>query len=548
MTTPQFSLIDDDWIRCRRLDGDLVEMSLTTLFATAGSIRSISGDSPIQDYAVLRVLLPIFWRAHRRDPDLSHGGEAERYSDWWEERHEALIAGGPDSTVLEYLSKYRDRFNLVGPTPFMQVGSLETASGRYSPIRRLQPDTESDFFSLRSGPGIESLSLAEAARWIIAIQATDASGIKSGAIGDPRVKGGKGYPIGSGFTGLTGGVIIHGRSLAETLLLNTVPAMVFGASSADDLPAWERDPDGPAERPLPTPTGPNDLLTWQSRRIRLILEGDRATGVLVSNGDKIPDAGANVMGDPMTAYRFSTAKSKKGRRVFYPRQHDVERTIWRAVGPLLMRSGIEIDLPKGAEPPKPPETIRHLGALRDNGFLAPDMAINIELIGIGYGAQSSTISQVITTGLALPPGVFDNSDTAVSQTVVDAARAATESSKLLGIYAGQLLQAAGGDYEFQSAKATQLLDALEPDFRSWLPKVQRDSLDHDISHWQGAVYDRTLLRAAELLRSSGPAALIGRYVSEDYLLTAGTAFSQLDRKLRTTLNRLPTPASKKDQQ
>ncbi|MGC2927788.1 type I-E CRISPR-associated protein Cse1/CasA, partial [Enterococcus faecalis] len=79
------------------------------------------------------------------------------------------------------------------------------------------------------------------------------------------------------------------------------------------------------------PQGPADLATWQSRRIRLMPEGDRVVGVIVCNGDKIPDAGANVLDDPMTPYRFSTNKSKKDHDVYYPRPYDVERTMWKAL-------------------------------------------------------------------------------------------------------------------------------------------------------------------------------------------------------------------------
>src|SRR5699024_11855602 len=109
-------------------------------------------------------------------------------------------------------------------------------------------------------------------------------------------------------------------SLLETLLLNTVPECVLsmqaGADILQDKPVWERKPDTAEERsksgPIaPSPMGPSDLATWQSRRIRLEFAGDRATSVIISNGDKIPDAGKNDMDDPMTPYRYSTNQSKK---------------------------------------------------------------------------------------------------------------------------------------------------------------------------------------------------------------------------------------------
>ena len=59
--------------------------------------------------------------------------------------------------------------------------------------------------------GLERISWAEAARWLVHVHAFDPSGIRSGAVGDPSVKGGKGYPIGPGWTGQVGVVIVEGQ-------------------------------------------------------------------------------------------------------------------------------------------------------------------------------------------------------------------------------------------------------------------------------------------------------------------------------------------------
>ena len=190
---------------------------------------------------------------------------------------------------------------------------------------------------MRAGKARDSLSYAEAARWLVYAQAYDYSGIKSGAVGDSRVKGGKGYPIGTGWTGMTGGVLVVGENLLDTLILNTCSSAL---TIPQDKPVWERQPDGSDTREKvgenAYPQGPSDLLTWQSRRIRLHSEGNRVTGVILSNGDKIPDAGANVFGDPMTPYRYSTNKSKKNMDIYYPATFSPQRTVWRALDALIV--------------------------------------------------------------------------------------------------------------------------------------------------------------------------------------------------------------------
>ena len=290
-----FSLLTEPWIRCQRTDGNDVLLSLQEVFEGSSAVAGLRGDSPTQDYAVLRVLLAIFWRAHRHEATAAPGQTFD-FEEWREDTWLAATEGGPDRAVLEYLDQHSDRFDLLHPTrPFMQVADLRTSKDSRFPVARIIPEAESGYFTMRAGAGLDSLSVEEAARWVIHTQAYDYSGIKSGAVGDQRVKGGRGYPIGTGWTGMTGGTTILGDTLRETLVLNTAPS-VFQRSEAD-LPVWEREPDGPAERTVPTPSGPSDFATWQSRRIRLFPADGRIVAVLVCNGDRIPDAGANVFGD-----------------------------------------------------------------------------------------------------------------------------------------------------------------------------------------------------------------------------------------------------------
>src|SRR5699024_5865445 len=123
------------------------------------------------------------------------------------------------------------------------------------------------------------------------VHAYDISGIKTGVVGDPRVKGGRGYPIGTGWAGAIGGVMVERDNLWRTLLLNLVPEdhPEILEHSDRDRPAWEAPPSLPseAEDVAARPYGPMDLFTWQARRVRLFGDESGVTGVLVANGDKI---------------------------------------------------------------------------------------------------------------------------------------------------------------------------------------------------------------------------------------------------------------------
>lgn len=542
---PSFSLLSHPWIRCDMPDDSSQELSLRDLFDGEHHALRVRGDSPTQDYAVLRLVLAITWRAHRTDEVLADVYDPYRFDDWWEEAFAQAHSGARDEVVLEYLERHAERFDLLHPqTPFMQVPDLDTAKSTRLPVHRIVPEAEQDYFTTRAGHGLDRLTLAEAARWSVHLQAYDYSGIKSGALGDPRVKGGKGYPIGQGWTGLTGGVVVHGRSLRETLVLNTPAQLVMSADTAADLPAWERQPDDATERPSTAPTGPCDLLTWQSRRLRLFVEDGYVTSVLVSNGDKIPEAGANILADPMTPYRYSANKSKKGSPVFYPRPHDAEQTVWRSLEPLLVREGVVVDLPgggrtKGAQPPKAPATVTALTDLRNEGLLTEE-PLTVELVSMHYGPQAASVSHVVSTVLELPRSVLISHSPQLTEVLVSAGRGAREASVRYGRYAGNLLMAAGGDYVYQAEAAASVLDTLEPDFRSWLATVDNQDPDDSLTTWFHLVERQVLEMAATLLGGAGPKALAGRVVDQggsSRTVSAGTAFQRLQRDLLAVLPR-----------
>lgn len=536
-----FSLLDEPWIRCRRIDGTDAALSLREVFDGSQSVVEIRGESPTQDYAILRVLLAVFWRAHRGDTVVDLG-ETFDILDWHEGAWDAATSGGPDTAVLDYLEQYRDRFDLLHPTqPFMQVASLHTSKDSRFPVGRIIPEAESDYFTMRAGSGLDALDLAEATRWLIHTQAYDYSGIKSGAVGDPRVKGGRGYPIGTGWSGMTGGTTILGGTLRQTLVLNTVQDALL---SAEDLPVWEREPDGPEERPLAHPTGAADLSTWQSRRVRLFVADERVTQVLVSNGDRIPDAGANIFGDPMTPYRFSANKSTASKTVHYPRSYAVSRMMWRSLEPLIALDG-DVALARGEKSGHRPATLDLLAKARSAHLTESQQIISVRLTSASYGPKESSASTTVDARLDIPRRLLGSEAGLTRRAVLDNARATLAAAVNLGTFGGRLLVAAGGEYSFRAAPTDALLAELEPDFRDWLRHLDLETAEAAMVRWQQHVADRIRERAIVLLRGAGPKALIGREVVQNDrtdLVTAGTAYAQLQRDLRKSLPLLPSPA------
>ncbi|TRX34577.1 type I-E CRISPR-associated protein Cse1/CasA [Corynebacterium guaraldiae] len=550
--TPTFNLLDEPWIKCMDGTNQPVTLSIRDVFSGRGDAYKVVGDSPTQDYAVLRVLLAIFWRAHALDLIDNYADSSWEdfdWPEWFDELREQLVNEKRDDVVLDYLDGLEDRFDLLSPiAPFMQVADLHTKSGATKPVSFIVPEAADDFFTMRTAEGRESLALDEAARWLIHAQAFDYSGIKSGAEGDPRVKGGRGYPIGTGWTGRTGGTIVLGEGgILETLILNTPPSAVLdsqeGGAVSADTPVWEREPDTAAQRPGSSddigavPHGAVDLATWQARRIRLFFEGDRAVQVLVSNGDRIPDAGKNVMGDPMTPYRYSPNQSKKGTDAYYARPYDPTRTMWRALDALIaLEDDPGFDNGKN-KAPKRPRNLSNLAALEADGYLDKSL-LDLALVSMEYGPQESSVASTFIATIGLPLVVLraDETGRKVRNAVRTSAEKTGKAAISLGWFAGQLLVAAGGDYEFGSSTADRFYARLEPLFLTWMAGLSSDNAEKRQIDWQKQVREQVLRDARALLRGAGTKAIVGREVDagdsgKGRIVSAGSLYRQLHRRL-----------------
>src|SRR5690606_36414242 len=307
------------------------------------------------------------------------------------------------------------------------VADLRSAKNETSGLEKLIIDVPNGapFFTTRIGSGLNRISFPEAARWLVHVHAFDPSGIKTGAVGDPRVKGGRGYPIGVGWAGLLGGVSAIGATLTETWQLNLIaPTLVDISSGPDDYPPWER-PQLTEKVEVggtrPEPAGMVDLYTWQSRRVRLVADTDGVTGVVLAQGD--PMSPQNRHGtEPMTSWRYSDPQTKKlGRDVYMPNEHDPERSIWRGLAALLPYAEAETTS-KGAPPRLSPALVRWLSKIGDAGAADGQRVVRLRATGMTYGPQSATAEAMVDDMLALPLSLLGQDAAELETVVVDQVR------------------------------------------------------------------------------------------------------------------------------
>ncbi|GAB3476977.1 type I-E CRISPR-associated protein Cse1/CasA [Amycolatopsis cihanbeyliensis] len=531
-----FSLIDQPWLPARTTEGTAVELSLVEVFERAHRLANLSSDLPTQYFALIRTLLAVL-----------HGAlEGPRNLKDWEQLWGAEHL--PHEVVAAYLERHRERFDLLHPyTPFFQVADLSTTKGETSELSKLIADVPNGrpFFTNRLDRRM-SLSFAEAARWLVHCQAFDPSGIKSGAIGDDRVKKGKGYPIGTGWSGRLGGLLPEGRSLRETLLLNLIPRdfALTKRAHESDLPVWEHEQLGATVRPDPVVRGPIDLYTWQSRRIRLVPENGKVTRVLICNGDPVEPQNRH-RDEPHTRWRRSAAQEKKSSEsvVYMPREHDPERAIWRGLESIL--PGTAGTQRKEAAAGLTAGILEWLSLLSDD-ILDGDFPVQIRAIGMAYGNQNSVTDEIMDDALSLRSALLRQDATQLTGMAVGCVQAADDAARALGSLALNLAQAAGKAPPKPGApdpasladrtRAVELAYAeLDAPFRGWLSGLGPDSdpVEEQVA-WHRTACGVVRALARDLQQRAPATAWTGRRVN-GYLVTAAHAALWFDRKLREAL-------------
>lgn len=512
-----FDLVSRPWLPVQLDDGSTAELSLREVFAQAGRVRRLVGDVPTQEFALLRLLLAILHDAVEGPQDI------DAWEDLW-------TAADPFTAVPGYLDRHRDGFDLLHPQrPFFQTAALRTEKDEVASLNRIVADVPNGepFFSMRR-PDVGRLAFAEAARWLVHAQAFDPSGIKSGAVGDPRVKAGKGYPQGVAWPGNLGGVFAEGGNLRETLLLNLI------AADSDvprvhpyDRPVWRREPCGPGPLDSGTdeirPSGPRDLYTWQSRRLRLHTgnapgTSGFVTGVVLAYGDPLtPQHKQHI--EPMTGWRRSTAQEKKLREpvVYMPRQHDPGRAAWRGLASLLFAGPGPDGSAQHREAASAlrPAVVEWVARLTVEGALPRRSLIRARTTGAVYGTQQSVIDEMIDDGVTLRVVLLHDENPVYGRTAVDAVGDAEAAVGALCQLADNLARASGATPGPPGDTARDLgFGALDGPYRQWLLGLG-DSTDPSWSReeWQCTAYRIVRELGSGLLDAAGTAAWQGRMIT-----------------------------------
>lgn len=477
---PTFSLISQPWIPCLGMDGAVKEYSLLEVFKEAKQLKAIAAELPITDFALLRLCLAIVYAAHR-DKTL----DTELWAEWFEE-------GLPADDIERYFEEQSDYFDLFHPeTPFFQVAGLRNSKDERFGLERLILDVPAGapFMTTRIGEGLESISYSEGARALVTLQSFDVSGIKTGAVGDPRVKGGKGYGIGPGWTGRLGGVFFEGINLHDTFMLNLVGTHPgSGDRWTNDAPAWETfhwtagDAQAAVNSDIEA-TGPQALYTWQNRRVRLFPEDGVIKHVIVAQGD--PLAPQNMFElEPMSGWRNSPAQQKALKSsvpVYMPREHDPARMLWRNVGSLLPT---ERNNTSTEERFKSSESSEWLGELYLDAMLPHDYPVRLHGVGLAYGSQQAVVDELYDDVVSGQLATFASTSQHVQQAINNAIEASEQAVLALRNLAANIATSKGLGVEGPREEASTLAYAtLDAPFREWFSRVTPENIEELLPEW-----------------------------------------------------------------
>lgn len=539
MEQMEFNLLDEPWIRVMTEDCIVVERSLMQVLLNSHQYQRLAGELPTQDVALLRLLLAILQTVfYRVDPE----GEDDPIEDRAAaiRRWQALWNAGrfPVQPIRTYLETWKDRFWLFHQEhPFYQVPAA--ALGTKFKASKLNGELSESahkmrLFPLRDGEEKETLSYAEAARWLVTLIGFDDSASTKKETG-----------TGTGWLGDRVNVYAIGENLFETLMLNLVFLKDGRYVWAENIPAWEQPTMTTAKkREIPLPDNQAELLTLQSRRLILSREENRVTGFSSTGGDFFGKEGrVNAFSEQMTLWRAGKTP-KNAVPQFVPASVDPWRQMWRDFEVILGRR----------EDTHIPGVVAWLTELRRKNVI-PRKYVHIASVGVTYDSKKGSIADIISDHLDFQMSLLDAAGELWIVLVGGEIHLIDKVARTLGALAEGLYLAQGGQLDGAGKKARQsqrgegmrlLYAAVDLPFREWLAHIGAQHGDDENTRaqeqqcWRSIVFRIADNLGREMIRDAGTAAFTGRWIVNEMAETNGRFFTKTNGERKSVFYSSPT--------
>jgi CRISPR system Cascade subunit CasA len=528
-----FNLLHEPWILVLNLEGKTEEVSLLTVMERAHEFRGLAGELPTQDVAILRLLLATLYATFTRADvqgsrkTINNATEAlERWQSLWELNRFPL---GP---IKKRLCHYEERFFLFHPErPFYQVAGLAKGTD-YTAAKLLGNLSESGnkvrLFPVRTGDGKRSISYAEAARWLLYLNAFDDTSSK------PSVRGQKMPSPGAGWLGKLGLIYANGADLFETLMLNFVLLNDNGEPWGNGNAAWEIDELRTKEREeIVLPQDQLTILTLQSRRLFLQREANRVLGYRLLGGDFFPRE--NAITEQMTLWRKDSKED-----VYLPKRHDPSKQLWRDF-PSFLADGDDL---------KKPGIVRWLSILKERGLISN--TITFRIASVKYGDKDFFVTDVFEDSLSLNTGMLSKLGEEWVMRIIRLLSITEECIAQLAYLAADLAKASGDSDSIYHKAGKGIGNVAKADayfrldvpFRRWLADIDPAQSDMGETEqvWKDTVGRVLLQLGEEMTHQSGEKGIVGRWVKgkddkKGKLYTAPGALVKFSSNIKRTIGK-----------
>jgi CRISPR system Cascade subunit CasA len=317
-----FSLVQQAWIPVRTAQGELREIGLLEALTQADQFLRLESQSPLEMAALYRLLLAVL---HRAIPEIDNKNRLS----WFRN-------GLPNDKITTYLEQNKDRFDLFGKHPFLQIPNLRD-EGYIKHWSELAAELGSGnttmlFNNAKRENSIEPTyptTPAQAIRKLLEYQTFALGGLIRKFI--PSA------PAAPSATGVM--TIVQGENLLQTLCLN----LLFQDTELwqQDYALWEHDAVSITylkTDPSEFPRGIVHRYCWLTRSLELLpeLEDGQLMVRFVARASGIRLKEEIHIRDPMVTWK-APKDDKSG---FRPLGLNTEKAFWRDYAALLPTSEV----------------------------------------------------------------------------------------------------------------------------------------------------------------------------------------------------------------
>lgn len=510
MNEIEFNLIDEPWIRVMDSNCNISEVSLKDAILNAHNYKSLSGELPTQDIAVMRLMLAVLHTVFSRADENGNECPLEDNEEEAVDRWKALWKKGrfSEKAIDDYFEKWHERFWLFHPErPFGQVAGLTIGTDYDAPKLNGEISESSNkvrFFSMYSGNEKSSLTYPQAARWLLYLNAYDDTSSKPTKEGKAKAGGSLPSP-GVGWLGKLGLIYITGNNLFETLMLNLI-LVNENKVQENQNPLWEQEKVSDAERTeIALPYDLAALYTLQSRRILLIRKDNKVVSYKLLGGDFFEKE--NAFFEPMTVW----SSPKKDNDIFTPKRHDSSKQMWREFSVLFEEKGN-----------KQAGVVRWFkNYLQGKNLIPRSFLLKTSITSVEYGDKDFFVKNVFSDSLTMHAELLSELGAnwrAKIETEIDRCG---KLANAIAYLAQNLYVASGGSNskkdkhytEIPNVVTSQLYYRFDLPFREWLRSIdplddEKQKYDKQLK-WQSTARRITELYAQELIAETSETAITG---------------------------------------